>query len=226
MHYFYLSNYLNYVILSWLVRHPQVVIWLSIVYSILAGGCPQSLFDIDCVCACVFAHLDVQLCLTHCNPMDGSPPPFLSIGILQARILEWLWCPPPGDLSNPGIKPKLINPHCRWIIYHLSHQGSPRILEWVACPFFSGSSWLRNQTRVSCIASRFFSSWTTREAPFILNVKAMQHTLPSDITVKASKSSSVPCCCCCCCYWVTKLCLTLCDLMDCNMSGSSVPIQP
>ena len=106
MHYFYLSNYLNYVILSWLVRHPQVVIWLSIVYSILAGGCPQSLLDIDCVCACVFAHLDVQLCLTHWNPMDGSPPPFLSIGILQARILEWLWCPPPGDLSNPGIKPR------------------------------------------------------------------------------------------------------------------------
>ena len=24
--------------------------------------------------------------------------------------------------------------HCRWILYHLSHQGSPRILEWVAYP--------------------------------------------------------------------------------------------
>ena len=21
--------------------------------------------------------------------------------------------------------------HCRWVLYHLSHQGSPRILEWV-----------------------------------------------------------------------------------------------
>ena len=28
----------------------------------------------------------------------------LSLGILQAGILEWLPCPPPGDLPNPGIK--------------------------------------------------------------------------------------------------------------------------
>jgi len=26
------------------------------------------------------------------------------MGILQARILEWMTCPPPGDLPNPGIK--------------------------------------------------------------------------------------------------------------------------
>ena len=42
-------------------------------------------------------------------------------------------CPPPGDLPNPGINPGLL--HCRPILYHLSHQGSPRILEWVAYPF-------------------------------------------------------------------------------------------
>ena len=29
----------------------------------------------------------------------------LSMGILQARILEWVACPAPGDLPNPGIKP-------------------------------------------------------------------------------------------------------------------------
>ena len=28
----------------------------------------------------------------------------LSMGILQARILEWVAWPPPGDLPNPGIK--------------------------------------------------------------------------------------------------------------------------
>ena len=37
--------------------------------------------------------------------MDGSPPGSLSMGVLQARILEWLPCPPPGDLPNPGIEP-------------------------------------------------------------------------------------------------------------------------
>ena len=60
--------------------------------------------------------------------------------------------------SNLGL------PHCRWILYQLSHQGSPRILEWVAWTFSRGSSWPRNWTRVSCITSGFFTSWATREA--------------------------------------------------------------
>ena len=48
--------------------------------------------------------------------------------------------------------------HCRRILYCLSHQGSPRILEWVAYPFSSGSSRPRNQTRVSCFAGGFFTN--------------------------------------------------------------------
>ena len=31
-----------------------------------------------------------QLCLTLCNPIDGSPAGFSVPGILQARILEWV----------------------------------------------------------------------------------------------------------------------------------------
>ena len=54
-------------------------------------------------------------------------------------------------------------PHCRWILYHLSHQGSPRILEWVAYPFSSRSSQSRNEIGVFCIAGGFFTSWATRE---------------------------------------------------------------
>ena len=61
--------------------------------------------------------------------------------------------------SNPGL------PHCRWILYHLSHQGSPWILEWVAYPFSRGSSRPRNQTGVSSITDGFFTRWATREAP-------------------------------------------------------------
>ena len=63
-----------------------------------------------------------QLCLTLCDPMD-----YTVHGILQARTLEWYLFPSPGDLPNPGIKSR--SPHCRWILYQLSHQGSPRILE-------------------------------------------------------------------------------------------------
>ena len=40
-----------------------------------------------------------------------------------------------------------------------------RILEWIAIPFSRGSSWSRDQIRVSCIADRFFSIWASREIP-------------------------------------------------------------
>ena len=76
-----------------------------------------------------------------------------SLSLLQGIFPTW------G--SNPGL------PYCRRILYQLSHKGSPRILEWVAYPFCSGSSWPRNQTWVSCIAGRFFTNWAIREAKVI-----------------------------------------------------------
>ena len=30
----------------------------------------------------------------------------MSMGILQARILDWVVMPPPGDLPNPAIEPR------------------------------------------------------------------------------------------------------------------------
>ena len=39
-----------------------------------------------------------------------------------------------------------------------------RILEWVAYPFSSGSSWPRNRTWISCIAGGFFTNWGIRKA--------------------------------------------------------------
>ena len=60
--------------------------------------------------------------------------------------------------SNSGL------PHCRRILYQLSHKRSPRILEWVAYPFARGSPPPRNQTGFSCIAGRFFTNWAIREA--------------------------------------------------------------
>ena len=67
-----------------------------------------------------------------------------------------------GIFPTQGLNPGL--PHCRQILYQLGHQGSPRILEWVAYPFSSRSSRPRNQTGVSCIAGGFFTVWATREA--------------------------------------------------------------
>ena len=66
-----------------------------------------------------------------------------------------------GIFPIQGLNPGLL--HCRQILYQLSHKGSPRILEWAAYPFCSRSSQPRNQTRVSCIAGRFFTDWAIRE---------------------------------------------------------------
>ena len=47
-------------------------------------------------------------------------------GVGSPSLLQGIF---PTQESNPGL------PHCRQILYQLSHQGSPRILEWVAIAF-------------------------------------------------------------------------------------------
>ena len=81
--------------------------------------------------------------------------PGKNIGVVCHALLQGIL---PVQGSNPGL------PYCRQILYHLSHLGSPSILEWVAYPFSRRTSWPRNQTRVSCTAGRFFTSCATREA--------------------------------------------------------------
>ena len=55
----------------------------------------------------------LQSCLTFCDSMDCSQPGSSVHGILQARILEWVACPPLEDLPDPEIKPNLLYP-LRW----------------------------------------------------------------------------------------------------------------
>ena len=102
--------------------------------------------------------LVTQSYLTLCNPMDCSPTgtsvcgdsPVQNTGVGCYALLQ-------GIFSTLGLL------HCRQILYPLSHQRSPRILEWVAYAFSRGSSPPRNHTRVSCFAGGFFTSWTTRK---------------------------------------------------------------
>ena len=77
------------------------------------------------------------------------------IGVGCHALLQGIF---PTQESNPGLL------HSRRILYYLCHQGSPRILEWVAYPSSRGTFWPRNRTSVSCIADRLFTSWATREA--------------------------------------------------------------
>ena len=98
--------------------------------------------------------------------------------------------PSPGDLPDPGIKPEspksLMSPALAGGFFTTSttweapgecwsppnpsvHGISPaRILEWVTMSFSRWSSWPRDQSQVSCINSRFFVIWATREAPFLI----------------------------------------------------------
>ena len=44
------------------------------------------------------------------------------------------------------------------------------VLEWIAISFSRGAFQPSNWTQVSCIAGRFFTNWTTREASYKLPV--------------------------------------------------------
>ena len=65
----------------------------------------------------------LQSCLTLCDPMHCSLPGSSIHGIFQARVLEWVAIylfqrSFPTQGSNPGL------PHCRPMLYLLSHQES------------------------------------------------------------------------------------------------------
>ena len=87
--------------------------------------------------ACVY--WVAQLYPTFCNPMHCSLPgsslhgdsPGKNTGVGCHALFQGIF---PTQGSNPGL------PHCRQTLYQLSHQGSLRILEWVAYPFSRGSS--------------------------------------------------------------------------------------
>ena len=57
---------------------------------------------------------------TLCDSMDCTPPGSSVHGILQAKMLEWVAFPSPGDLPYLGINLGLL--HCRQIVYCLSQQ--------------------------------------------------------------------------------------------------------
>ena len=102
--------------------------------------------------------LSCSVVLTLCDSRDSSPPgssvhgdsPGKNTGVDCHALFQRIF---PTQGLNPGL------PHCRWILYQLSHKGIPRILEWVAYPFSSGSSQPRNWTRVFCLAGGFFTNW-------------------------------------------------------------------
>ena len=73
-----------------------------------------------------------------CSPRN-SPGQNTRVG--RPSLLQGIF---PTRGSNPGL------PYCR-ILYHLNHQGSPRILECIAYPFSRESSQPRNKIGSSAL---------------------------------------------------------------------------
>ena len=93
-----------------------------------------------------------------------------------------------GMFSTQGLNPDHL--HCRQILYQLSHKRNPRILKWVAYPFSSGSSQPRDQTRVSCIAGRFFTNWAMPNAIAHVYIKVLAQTVTQEKYLLSPSSRS------------------------------------
>ena len=120
-----------------------------------------------------------QSCWSLCDPQGPYCPwnsPGQNTGVSSLSLLQGIF---PTQGSNPGLL------YCRWVLYQLSHEGSPGILEWVAYLFSSGSSQSRNRTVVSRIAGGFFTNWAVREA-------IICHQRPKGMSPKAQKSPTHP----------------------------------
>ena len=110
--------------LSWyLVRvSSELPILNHLVYSLRGHTVSWGIWENETTSAALY--LVAQSCLTLCNPMNHSPPgssvhgasPGKNAGVGCHALLQ-------GILPTHRLNSSL--PHCRQILYHLSHQGSP-----------------------------------------------------------------------------------------------------
>ena len=78
-------------------------------------------------------YLVTRSCPTLCGPMDCDLPGSSDLGDSPGKDTEvgchiFLQGIFPAQGSNPRF------PHCRWILYHLHHKGSPRIQSGLLIP--------------------------------------------------------------------------------------------
>jgi len=121
----------------------------------------------------------------------------LSLGILQARIRVGLHNLLQGIFPTQGSNPGL--PHCRQILYYLSHQGSPV----AAAKSLQSCPTLRDPIDVSPPGS---------PAPGILQARTLEWVAISFSNALKWKSESE----------VAQSCPTLSDPMDCSLQGSFI----
>ena len=89
--------------------------------------------------------------------------PGQNTGVGNLSLLKWIF---PTQGSNPGLL------HYRWILYQLSHKGSPSVLEWVAYPFSGGSSRPRNGTGAN-IGPNLYDYRVIHSSDVIISLKSI-----------------------------------------------------
>ena len=77
-----------------------------------------------CVCVCVCVCV-AQSCPTLCDCMGYAGQAPLFVGFSRQENRSGQSVPSPGCLPDSGIETVL--PHCRQILHHLSHHGSPQL---------------------------------------------------------------------------------------------------
>ena len=77
-----------------------------------------SSFQVKLIKSTCDGYLVAKSCPTLAIPWTVARQARLFMGFSKQEYWSVLPCPPPGNLPNPGL------PHCRWILYQLSHQGS------------------------------------------------------------------------------------------------------
>ena len=131
------------------------------------GSKPATVFLWTPVCV-----LSLLSCPTLCDLVDCSPPGSSVHRTLQARILEWVAMPPPGDLPHPGTEPtSLLAPALAGRRFAASTTwDTPELL----CPFINSPLgqprvWgcVVSLTVYKCILSRHsdLSLWSPRTYP-------------------------------------------------------------
>ena len=83
----------------------------------------------------VHTHMHVrmctQLCLTLATPWTAAHQAPLSVEFSRREYWSWLPCPPPGDLSNPGIKSApLTSPAMVGWCFTSWATGNPQFFAW------------------------------------------------------------------------------------------------
>ena len=137
---------------------------------------PRVSFHI-CMCA-----KSLQLCLTHCDPMDCSPSGSSSMGFSRQEYWRGLPFPPPGIFPTQEQNSRLMSTWVgRQVLCHQCHPGSPSHLQLVA-----------KQGQVTCPRSqRQDVSESEPESSFIFLQVGVYYLTPHCLFPEAAKEQEV-----------------------------------